>query len=104
MYPSSRKRFDDGVLRIALARVDHVIDCRDAAEVRMILLSLLGGDPDFVIVGIAKELVIAEVAAQQPKLPEVVGDVLADVADRAVGANDDLRVFVGPESCLCRIR
>ena len=40
------ERLDDRVLRIALARVDHVVDRRDAAEVRMVGLAVFGRDPD----------------------------------------------------------
>ena len=89
------QRLDHRVLRIALPRVDDVVDRRHAAEVRMVGLAVLGRDPHLVAVGIAVEAAIAEVASQQPELPEVIRDVLADVADRAVGAHDDLRVFVG---------
>ncbi len=46
------------------------------------------------MVGVCEELAVAEVAAQQAELPEVIGNVLADVGDGAVGADDDLGVFV----------
>ena len=58
-------------------------------------LALFGRNPALVAVGIAKEFLISEVAAQQAKLPQVIGDVFADVADGAVGADDDFGVFVG---------
>ncbi len=74
--------------------VDDVVDGRGAAEVRMVRLAVLGRDPALVI-GIGEERLVAEVAAEQAELPEVVGDVFADVGDGAVGADDDLGVFVG---------
>ena len=55
------------------------------------------------MVGVFVEFGIAEVlAGEQAKLPEVVGNVLADVSDGAVGANDDLGVFIGDVSSLLR--
>ena len=45
------ERLDHRVLRIGLARVDHVVDRRDAAEVRMVRLAVLGRDPDLVLLG-----------------------------------------------------
>ncbi len=53
------------------------------------------GDPATVI-RVFVELLIAEVfAGEEAELPEVVGDVFADVGDGAVGADDYLCVFVG---------
>ena len=46
------------------------------------------------MVGVCEERLVAEVLAEQAEFPEVIGDVFANVSDRAVGANDDLRVFV----------
>src|SRR6516164_6600013 len=63
--------FDDGGLWIALARVDDVVDGFDSAEVRMVGFASLGGDPALVMVRIAEELLVAEVAAQEAELPEV---------------------------------
>ena len=91
----SAQGFDDGVLRFRLAGVDHVVDFGDIAEVGMILLALHGRDPALVLVGIAVELAIAEVAPEQAELPHVVGDVFADIADGAVGADDYFLVFFG---------
>ncbi len=42
-----------------------------------------------------EETAVAEVATELAELPEMIGDVLADVADGAVRAHDDLLVFVG---------
>jgi len=38
---------------------------------------MFGGDPDFVPVGILVEALIAEVAAKQAELPQMVSDVFA---------------------------
>src|SRR5580704_17033339 len=47
------------------------------------------------------EFFVAEVlAGEEAELPEVISDVLADVGDSAVGADDDLGVFVGDVSSL----
>ena len=89
------QRFDHGVLRLRLAGVDHVVDFRHIAEMRMVQRAHRGRDPAIMSVGIAIKLAIAEIAAQQAKLPQVVGDVFADVADRAVGTDDDFLVFLG---------
>src|SRR5216683_2778417 len=54
-----------------------------------------GGDPAGVG-GVLVEFFVAEVLArEEAELPEVVGDVLADIGDGAVGADDHLGVFVG---------
>ena len=59
-----------------------------------------GRDPAAVVgldlaVVLVEGLVAEVLAGEQAELPEVVGDVLADVGDGAVGADDDLGVFVG---------
>ena len=81
-------------LRIALARVDHVIDGLRAAKVRMRLHAVHGRDPALVI-RIGEEWLVAEVAAEQAKLPEVIGDVFADIRHGAVGTHDDFGIFIG---------
>ena len=62
-----------------------------------------GGDP----AGVGRvlvELCVAEVfAGEEAELPEVVGDVFADVGDGAVGADDDLGVFVGEAGGLASV-
>src|SRR5271157_2586808 len=92
---------DDGVLRIALPRVDHVVDGCHAAKMRMVSLAVLGRDPHIMPVGIAIEPAIAEVAPEEAELPQVVGDVLADIANRAIRAHDYLRVLVGTGFLFC---
>ncbi len=69
----------------------------------MVGFAMLGGDPALVAVGITEELLVAEIAAEKAELPEVVGDVLADVADGAVRADDDLGVFVGARFLFRRV-
>src|SRR3982074_3044363 len=55
------------------------------------------------LVWIAVELAVAEVAAEEAELPHVIGDIFADVAHRAVGADDYFLVFfrnlVTPSLC-----
>src|SRR5581483_3929630 len=46
------------------------------------------------LVGVKKEFAITEIAAEQAKFPEMVGDVFADVAHRAIGTHDNLGIFV----------
>src|SRR2546421_3643848 len=61
----------------------------------MVLLAFRRGNPAIALVGIAIELAVAEVATQQAKLPHVVGDVFANVADGAVGADNYFLIFFG---------
>src|ERR1019366_2068463 len=92
---------DHCVLWIGLTRVDYVIYRRDVAKVRMVRLAVLGRNPDFVLVGIAVELAVAEVQAEQTELPQMIGNVLADVSDGPIRTHDDLGVFVGTGLFLC---
>ncbi len=87
---------DDVVLRVVLAGVDDVVDGVGAAEGGGGgIARACGGDPAGVG-GVLVEFGVAEVfAGEQAELPEVVGDVFADVGDGAVGADDDLGIFVG---------
>ena len=84
----------DDVLEIALARIDDVVDARGVAERGPARRLGLGGrDPDHVPAVFLPGPVV-EILPQQAELPELVGDVLADVGDGAVRAHDDLVVFV----------
>ncbi|XWK71073.1 hypothetical protein RBB80_18810 [Tunturiibacter gelidiferens] len=86
---------DDVVLRVVLAGVDDVVDGVGFAEGGVRSIAVGGGDPATTI-GIFAKFCVAEVlAGEEAELPEVIGDVLADVGDGAVGADDDLGVFVG---------
>src|SRR5579859_4114565 len=97
----SANGLDHIVLRISLARIYHVVDRMHAAKMRRAGLAGFGGDPYIVPVRIAEEFAIPEVPAQQPKFPEMISNIFADVSYRAVGAYDHLGVFVRP--CLRRI-
>ena len=81
-------------LRIGLARVNDVVNGLRTAEVRVDCFTLLRRNPTGVV-GVLKKRQIAEVAAKQSKLPQVISDVLAYVGHSSVGANDHLGVFVG---------
>src|SRR5260370_12871938 len=66
------------------------------------IASSCGGNPARVG-GVLVEFFVAEVLSrEEAELPEVVGDVLADIGDGAVGADDDLGVFVGDVGSLFR--
>ena len=97
---------DDVVLRIVLAGVDDVVDVRRRGRRRGERVSLVATvEIQQVWVGVLVEFRVAEVfAGEEAELPEVVGDVFADVGDGAVGADDDFGVFVGEggvSSLLC---
>ncbi len=86
-------------LQVALAGVDDVDDPVGAAEGRVNGLTVGRGGtglPDLRLLPVA----IAEVLAQQPELPELVGDVLADVGHRAVRAHDHLVGVLEPGELL----
>src|ERR1700692_1098329 len=87
--------FDYRVLRFGLAGVDHVINFGDIPEMGMIFLAPHRRNPTVVRVGIAVELAIAEIPSEQAELPHVVCDVFADIAHRAVRADDDFLIFLG---------
>ena len=62
----------------------------------MVVGALAGGDPQFRLPPVA----VGEVLAQQAELPQLIGDVLADVGHRAVGAHDHLvRILEAGELC-----
>ena len=85
--------FNDVVLRIRLARIDHVVDFADTAEMRMIAFSALCRNPAVVTIGIAIEASITKISAEQSEFPKMVGDVFADVSNGAIGAHNDLVIF-----------
>src|SRR5438094_966919 len=76
----STQGLDDSVLRFGLARIDDVVNFSDIAKMRMVERANGRGNPTIVSVRVFVELAISEVAAQQPEFPELVGDILADVA------------------------
>src|SRR5579864_4026127 len=86
--------FNHIVLWIALARINHVVDGIDSTKMRMIGFARFSRHPDLMAVGIAIETAVAEVAAQQAKLPQVISNVLTDVGYCVVGTDDDLGVLI----------
>ena len=91
--PHAAQSLDHIGLGVRLPRVDHVINRLGPAKVRVRLHSLFGRNPAFVI-GVGEKRLVAKVLAQQAELPQVVGDVLADVGDRAIRADDNLGVLI----------
>ena len=86
-WPSACEAGAHDLLQVALAGVDDVDHPLGAAEGRVLVGAARGvGLPDPLLLPEA----VAEVAAEQAELPELVGDVLADVGDGAVGAHDHL--------------
>ncbi len=78
------------LLRIGLARIDHVEDfVRVAESGRVRIVAFAGGDPGLVAVGMLVETVIVKIALEQAEFPEMMRDVFADVGDRAVRAHDN---------------
>src|SRR5262249_14045144 len=89
------QRFLNGILRLRLSYIDDVVILDDIAEMRMIFFPVGGGDPAVVLVRVAVELAVSEIAAEQTELPHVIRDVFADVADSSIRADDYLLVFLG---------
>src|SRR5579859_2076206 len=85
---------DHIVLRITLARIDHVIDGAYTAEMLRSGITTLGGNPDLVSIGIAIKPAIAKIPPQPPKFPEVIRNVLTNIGDRAVRADNHLGIFI----------
>ncbi len=84
---------DDVSLRVTLPRVNDVVDGLRATKVRMGLVSMLGRDPALVI-WVSEERLVAKVLAQQAKLPQVIGDILAHVSYSPIRPHNHFRVFV----------
>ncbi len=93
VVPEGAQSGRDHVLQVRLARVDDVVDARAVAELLTGGGLLAGGDPQDASVRIAHQWTVVEILAEQAELPELVGDVLADVGHRAVGTHDDLAFF-----------
>ena len=55
------------------------------------------------LIRIAEEFPISEITAEQTELPHVIGNVFADVADGAVGADDDFLIFLGNRFARCSL-
>ena len=85
------ERLAEQRLQVHLPRVDHVVDPRRVAEGGRVTrrrspTSSTRATRPPACVG---EAAIQEVAAEQAELPELVGDVFADVGDDAVRSHDD---------------
>src|ERR1700751_4112049 len=80
----------DYLLGIGLPRIHHVEDFVGVAERRRACVAALAcGDPGFVSVRVRVKPLVVKIAVEEAELPEVVGDVLSDVCDRAIGSDDD---------------
>src|SRR5690242_20254485 len=88
LMPEPTQRLNYRVLRLRLARVNHVVNFRDTAEVGMIFLTLFRRNPALMSVGILVKLAVSKVFPQQPKLPHVIGNIFTDVTNGAVGTNN----------------
>ena len=72
------------------SRLGHVVDASGLSERRRQGLAILGrGRPEDAAIGLRGEAAIEKVAAKKAELPELVGDVFADVGDDAVRSDDD---------------
>src|SRR5580765_7871652 len=92
------ERLTEQRLEIRLTRVDDVEDPRRMTKWRCARLAAgRRGRPERATIGLLGKAAIVEVLAEESELPELVGDVLADVGDDAVGTDDDLlaRRFIG---------
>ena len=77
------------LLKMRLPDIDDVVDVGSAAERRMVVFAVSGaGGPERAVRPICKHAVV-KVAAEQTELPELIGDVLADICHDAVGSHDD---------------
>ena len=83
------------LLQIRLPYVDDVVGRRRAAERRMRCVSGVSDvDHNTLPFGRDAELAVMEIAPEQPELPELVRDVLADVGDGAVRPDDHFLALV----------
>src|SRR5262249_13827460 len=88
-----RERLLEELLKIRLTGIDDVADGRRAAERRGACLRnrrIRCRGPERLLAIVALEHVILEVLAEEAKLPELIGHVLADVGDGAIRAHDHL--------------
>src|SRR5579884_621617 len=90
----SAQRLNHIRLRVRLPRINYVVNGLCSAKVWVIRLTRLSRNPAGVV-RIFEEFAVSEIPSQQAKLPEMVGDVLADVGYCSVRADDDLGVFIG---------
>ena len=92
---------DDNLLRISLARVNHVEDIVRVAERGGAgVIAIAGSDPGFVAVGMLVKTLVVKIAVEETELPKMMRDIFANVGDGTRGADDDfcfgfLRRFFG---------
>ena len=86
------------LLQIRLPHVDDVVDVRGAAEQRVVAFAAGRARRPERSVRPRREHAIVEILPEQPELPELVGDVLADVGDDAVRSDDDLLALFSSSS------
>src|ERR1035438_2551925 len=104
IVPQPAQSLNHRVLRLRLPRIDHVVNLRDIAKMRMVLLSVRRRNPALVSIRIPEKLSVTEIAPEQPELPHVIRNVFADVADRAIRAHNYLLIFLGNLVVLCTSR
>src|SRR5579871_669524 len=85
--------FNHVVLGISLARINYVIDRIHAAEMWMVGLACFSRDPHLAPIRITIEALVAKVAPQQTKLPQMVSYVLSDIGHRVIRADNYLGIF-----------
>ena len=80
-------------LRIGLARINHVVNTLGMAECgRVKIAGRIIGDPIHASAGVSVKVLVIKITRQQSELPQVIGDILADVGDCAVGADNNFGV------------
>src|SRR5215510_5171880 len=85
------ERLLEQLLQVRLANIDHVVCGRGASKMRRRALGGLGRrGPERGSIELPAEASIEEVATQETEFPELIGDVLADVRDGTVRADDHL--------------
>ena len=91
-----RQRLNQQLLQVTLTRIDDVVDRSGLSERWDWPLSAVGRRvaagrrPERAAGVLVTEQAVAEVLAQEPELPELLGDVLAPIGHRPVRTNDDL--------------
>ena len=83
------QRLAEQRLQIHLSRIDDVEDARGVAERRRARIPVVRRrGPERPAVSLRREQAIAKVEPEQPELPELVREILADVCHDAVRADD----------------
>src|SRR5262245_50956094 len=77
------------LLKVRLSNVDHVVHVRRTAVARVVGKAICAGGRPQRTIRSFREDTILKITSQQPELPELIGDVLADVSDDPIGPYDD---------------